>query len=101
MMKIDDSAKHDARPAADQLLKLKKEQFNLRFQRGDRPAREDPPRPRGAPDIARIKTSARASPRRPKELRRDAEANSQGVVVSDKNDKTVVVKVERTFLHPV
>ncbi len=25
----------------------------------------------------------------------------QGVVVSDKNDKTVVVKVERRFTHPV
>jgi small subunit ribosomal protein S17 len=25
----------------------------------------------------------------------------QGVVVSDKGDKTIVVKVERTFLHPV
>ena len=25
----------------------------------------------------------------------------EGVVVSDKGDKTVVVKVERTFLHPV
>ena len=25
----------------------------------------------------------------------------QGVVVSDKGDKTVVVKVERTFLHPL
>ncbi len=25
----------------------------------------------------------------------------QGVIVSDKGDKTVVVKVERTFLHPV
>ena len=25
----------------------------------------------------------------------------QGVVVSDKNTKTVVVKVERTFLHPL
>jgi small subunit ribosomal protein S17 len=25
----------------------------------------------------------------------------QGVVVSDKGDKTVVVQVERTFLHPV
>jgi small subunit ribosomal protein S17 len=25
----------------------------------------------------------------------------QGEVVSDKGDKTVVVKVERTFLHPV
>lgn len=25
----------------------------------------------------------------------------QGVVVSDKGDKSVVVKVERTFLHPV
>ena len=24
----------------------------------------------------------------------------EGVVVSDKGDKTVVVKVERTFLHP-
>ena len=25
----------------------------------------------------------------------------EGVVVSDKGDKTIVVKVERTFLHPV
>ena len=25
----------------------------------------------------------------------------EGMVVSDKGDKTVVVKVERTFLHPV
>jgi small subunit ribosomal protein S17 len=25
----------------------------------------------------------------------------QGVVVSDKNDKTIVVKVERRILHPV
>ncbi|MDZ4775211.1 MAG: 30S ribosomal protein S17 [Alphaproteobacteria bacterium] len=25
----------------------------------------------------------------------------QGVIVSDKGDKTVVVNVERTFLHPV
>ena len=25
----------------------------------------------------------------------------EGVVVSDKGDKTVIVKVERTFLHPV
>ena len=25
----------------------------------------------------------------------------QGVVVSDKNDKTIVVKVERRLLHPV
>jgi small subunit ribosomal protein S17 len=25
----------------------------------------------------------------------------QGVVVSDKNDKTIVVKVERRFTHPI
>ena len=25
----------------------------------------------------------------------------QGTVVSDKNDKTVVVKVERRFIHPL
>jgi small subunit ribosomal protein S17 len=25
----------------------------------------------------------------------------QGVVVSDKNDKTIVVKVERRFIHPL
>ena len=25
----------------------------------------------------------------------------EGVVISDKGDKTVVVKVERTFLHPL
>lgn len=25
----------------------------------------------------------------------------QGIVVSDKNDKTIVVKVERQFIHPL
>jgi small subunit ribosomal protein S17 len=25
----------------------------------------------------------------------------QGIVVSDKNDKTIVVKVERRFIHPL
>ncbi len=30
-----------------------------------------------------------------------AKAELQGVVVSDKSDKTVVVKVERRFTHPV
>lgn len=26
---------------------------------------------------------------------------NQGIVVSDKNDKTIVVKVERQFIHPL
>jgi small subunit ribosomal protein S17 len=90
----------------DELIKLKKEQFNLRFQKAsgqiDNTARVRQVRR----DIARIKTAQRARPGRccckliwrieqmPKRV-------LQGVVVSDKNDKTIVVLVERRFTHPV
>jgi small subunit ribosomal protein S17 len=90
----------------DELIKLKKEQFNLRFQKAsgqiDNTARVRQVRR----DIARIKTAQRARTGRccrkliwrieqmPKRV-------LQGVVVSDKNDKTIVVLVERRFTHPV
>ncbi len=68
-----------------------------------RPDREDPPRGRGPRrDIARIKTVLRAnSARRLRKREPMPKRILEGVVVSDKGDKTVVVKVERTFLHPV
>ena len=123
----------------DEVLKLKKEQFNLRFQRATGQL-ENTSRVRVIRrDIARMKTIAaqkRAGapePRRRREGRatgaseegrtpnrraaREAEGaredevegskgfempkrTLQGVVVSDKQDKTVVVRVERRFTHP-
>ena len=87
----------------DELARLKKEQFNLRFQKATGPARED-------------RTRARSPPRhRPRQDHRPPEGGRsqglrnktmpkrilQGTVVSDKNDKTVVVRVERRFAHPL
>ena len=86
----------------DQLLALKKEQFNLRFQRATGQL-ENTARVREVrKDIARVRTLTRQKPadseglgdRMPKRV-------LQGVVVTDKQDKTVVVKVERRFTHPV
>ena len=87
----------------DELLKLKKEQFNLRFQRATGQL-ENTARVREVRrDIARIKTIAAQKRRGRSEVRRDEcrSAILQGTVVSDKNDKTVVVQVERRFTHPV
>ena len=122
----------------DEVLKLKKEQFNLRFQRATGQL-ENTSRVRTIRrDIARMKTIAaqkRAGAPEPApkaggrvtgtrkedqihqaEGRREAEVARQersrrnkgfempkrtlhGVVVSDKQDKTVVVRVDRRFTH--
>ena len=122
------------------MLKLKKEQFNLRFQRATGQL-ENTSRVRVIRrDIARLKTIARAEALRragagaarptaaadaeethPRQGRREAEIARQaaqfgevegigvfempkrtlhGVVVSDKQDKTVIVRVDRRFTHP-
>ena len=89
---------------SDELMKLKKEQFNLRFQRATGQL-ENTGRVRDVRrDIARIKTIAAAEARgRKGEVRRSVMPKRmlQGTVVSDKQDKTVIVRVERRFTHPV
>ena len=92
------------------MLKLKKEQFNLRFQRATGQL-ENTARVREVRrDIARIKTiaaqqrSGRENQPRYAELkeRNDMPKRTlQGVVVSDKQAKTVVVRVDRRFTHPI
>ena len=95
------------------MLKLKKEQFNLRFQRATGQL-ENTSRVREVRrDIARLKTVARQkrAPRSVKGCGKDGgeelkriempKRRLQGVVVSDKQSKTVVVRVERRFTHPL
>ena len=91
----------------DEALRLKKEQFNLRFQRATGQL-ENTSRVREVRrDIARIKTIAAQKRARGPANRRVSEdfkmpkRTLQGVVVSDKQDKTVVVRVERRYTHPV
>ena len=88
----------------DQLVKLKKEQFNLRFQRASGQL-ENTSRVREVRrDIARIKTVQVQKRKWPGQgLRIEAMPKRvlQGVVVSDKNTKTVVVQVERRYTHPL
>ena len=101
--KADDFRSHSADELSSQLSNLKKEQFNLRFQRANGQV-ENTGRIRTLRrDIARIQTvSDRAAPRLAGEgLREMPKRILQGTVVSDKNAKTVVVKVERRFIHPV
>ena len=89
---------------AVQLGELKREAFNLRFQSAtgqmEKPARVREVRR----DIARIKTlqGERSAPpqRRHKELPMPKRILT-GTVVSDKNDKTIVVLVERKVKHPL
>ena len=89
----------------DQLVKLKKEQFNLRFQRASGQL-ENTSRVREVRrDIARIKTvqAQQAQSAQGQGLRIETMPKRvlQGVVVSDKNTKTVVVEVERRYTHPL
>ena len=87
----------------DEVLKLKKEQFNLRFQRATGQL-ENTSRVREVRrDIARLKTVARQKRARGEELRglEMPKRSLQGVVVSDKQSKTVVVRVERRYTHPL
>ena len=89
----------------DEVLKLKKEQFNLRFQRATGQL-ENTARVREVRrDIARLKTIARQEAGRPKRRRvkriEMPKRSLQGVVVSDKQNKTLVVRVERRFTHPL
>ena len=111
----------------DEALKLKKERFNLRFQRATGQLENTARVRQVRRDIARIKTIAaqkragrparrrttgrrrsqqpsRSAPRarKPSRSKREMPKRTlQGVVVSDKQDKTVVVRVERRFTHPV
>ena len=90
----------------EQLPKLKKEQFNLRFQRASGQL-ENTSRVRTVRrDIARLhdRRACAACRRRQKRCEgviRMPKRVLQGVVVSDKNDKTVVVEVERRYTHPL
>ena len=90
----------------DQLLKLKKEQFNLRFQRAsgqlENTSRVRTRAPRHRPLADRRACAAcRRRQKRCEGVTRMPKRVLQGVVVSDKNDKTVVVEVERRYTHPL
>ena len=86
----------------DAVLNLKKERFNLRFQRATGQLENTSRMREARRDIARIKTIAaqKRAPRRSKGQPMP-KRTLQGVVVSDKQAKTVVVRVDRRFTHPI
>ena len=87
----------------DEALKLKKEQFNLRFQKASGQL-QDTARVRVVRrDIARVMhpSPRRSAPRRRPRTKLMPKRILQGVVVSDKQEKTLVIKVERRFTHPL
>ncbi len=86
----------DLRPKTNDQLKeelgnLRKEAFNLRFQKAGGQLGKTGRVRQVRRDIARIKTV----------LGEKAARILEGVVVSDKMDKTIVVKVERRVQHPI
>ena len=84
----------------EEVLKLKKEQFNLRFQKATGQI-ENTARIRQIPPRHRPSQDGGVAARRPRSRRDEMPKRIlQGVVVSDKNDKTIVVKVERRLRAP-
>ena len=85
----------------DELLKLKKEQLNLRFQQASGQLENTARMREVRRTIARLKTAQSAANQWPERGRKMPKRVLQGTVVSDKGDKTVVVSVERRFTDPV
>ena len=88
-----------------QLIDLKKEQFNLRFQAAGGQV-ENPIRAKIVRrEIARIKTVLGQKASEENAAKEGSlimpKRTMQGTVVSDKGDKTVTVRVERRIMHPV
>ncbi len=85
-MKIDDIRRMSDDQREDAVLNLKKERFNLRFQRATGQLEN-----RGRANARQEEVRGPLMPKR----------QLQGVVVSDKQAKTVVVRVDRRFTHPI
>ena len=101
-MKVEDIRAMSDDQMEDAVLNLKKERFNLRFQRATGQLENTSRLREARRDIARIKTIA-AQNAREEEVRGRIMPKRilQGVVVSDKQAKTVVVRVDRRFTHPI
>ena len=101
-MKVEDIRAMSDDQREDAVLNLKKERFNLRFQRATGQLENTSRMREARRDIARIKTIAAAAARK-EEVRglNMPKRTLQGVVVSDKQAKTVVVRVDRRFTHPI
>ena len=84
----------------DEIERLKKEQFNLRFQRATGQLENTARVRQVRRDIARLTTVAAENTCESKGLREMPKRVLQGTVVSDKNDKTVVVRVDRALHAP-
>jgi len=104
MMKADDLRAMTVDPARRRGPELKKEQFNLRFQRAtgqlENTSRVRVVRRDIAPHQKRLRS--RSAPRN-RSRSKEAEVPKrtlQGIVVSDKQAKTRVVRVERRYTHP-
>ncbi len=103
-MKAEDIRTKTLDELGDDLASLKKEQFNLRFQAATGQLEKTARIREVRRDIARIKTIAaqkRAAEAEGLRRERCRRRLLQGIVVSDKADKTVVVDVERRFTHPI
>ena len=100
-MKVEDIRAMSDDQREDAVLNLKKERFNLRFQRATGQL-ENTSRLRSPPRYRPHQDHRRANARE-EEVRGHImpKRTLQGVVVSDKQAKTVVVRVDRRFTQPI
>jgi large subunit ribosomal protein L29 len=89
--------------SANSLRRLKKEQFNLRFQKATGQLENTARVRQVRRDIARIKTIMRrkARGRRPHKETDMPSASCRARLSATQDDKTVTVNVERRFTHPL
>jgi ribosomal protein L29 len=90
----------DAAALKEDVAALKKEQFNLRFQQATGQLEKSSRIREVRRAIARTKTCCAKSHRK-RRFNPMPRRVMTGTIVSDKGDKTVVVQVERTYLHPL
>lgn len=100
-MKIEDIRAMSPDQQDDAVLNLKKERFNLRFQRATGQLENTSRLREAVVTSPGSRPSPRKRARRSKGLTDMPKRTLQGVVVSDKTAKTVVVRVDRRFTHPI
>ena len=103
MAKAQDLRAQSADELEGRLADLKKEQFNLRFQKASGQLTNTAQFGSVRREIAQHQDDPRCEARRSLGQRNAIMPKRilQGVVVSDKQNKTVVVRVERRLMHPI
>ena len=101
MDKFSELIKLDLKILKDKMAVLRKESLNLRFQKSSGQLEKTARISVVKKQIARIKTAINLNKKTKGEKKNMPKRVLKGVVVSDKAEKTITVKVSRKVMHPV